>query len=1123
MTNKRKGTNLTIKLLIALLIIIIAIIGVLLLFNYTDSDSYDKPKRNSVDKGNDVEIVSIQSGKKIIKIHTSNSKADADSDNISYHPKEDTLFNNIVVDSNNQNTRSNYQVQKKKNNRENHRPNLQSQGQDNNDEDENSNSQSQGQDNNDEDENSNSQSQRQNNNNEENDNSNSQNQRQDNNREHSDSNSQSQDEDDNNRENNEDEAEDNKSSSQTQNEDNNNGENNEPTTQRERGHPHGHNFHSPVEDEEHQESTTQTQRERGNPSLGYLSGRLSGLSTGTQGRVILSSQSDNSFLETAQIEEDGSFEISKDGMEDNKKYSLKAEIQGYKLSPISDITTETKEVTGEVETIQEDNVFRYNWKQETSTSGLEYSSHVNTPVVIEYLDEDKELPPFDTAEKLYEDYGVVLDGDEWTGEHAFRLYETMKQVPSKKKEDSRWILVNKEVEDDIEIEETSDETVVRISSSAFANAEPKIVRIDGQKGRFFSKRLHHAVVRYVTDNGEDEDATEKILTERFGVSINIPDSKYPQITTPTGGEHHDRFQKFSPTETLMLINQMEEMPEGFHKTPQLKYMLRRANGQKHPLYPEAAAVAWTQSGYIEFMESAFTSELEHTQKLIIHEKTHFLWAHTFSKELKREWADIGGWTPDKDPDDYDGWSTTKTTEFVTAYSHGISPNEDMVESVSFYLYNPEKLRAVSPEKYEFIEKRIMHGTRYYTHIREDLTFEVHNLDPDYVYPGKIKEIDITVSGAPDEDKRVKVIVKLHKEDASLGFMRITSPIGTYKDVYLYPRGGKTSTILEASFTIEKEAKEGYWKANQISLEDEVGNRRYQDSSTYGWSMYINNSGEDTTPPKYVKNSIELEKESGLYKIVDGKIKKTSCDERSQTCRFATFVTAKWDVIEDRKMGEWSECYIAFRKDNNREYSVQEYGAYTLHESPNSTGKCSVTLTFNEFRYGTFLVASISMEDRAGNRGSVDFNRDNIHEEPLTIDIEEITPDTKPPRLYQEVGDIEVNAESSNPENPNGRTLVTVSYYAEDDLSGLDTVYIKMRDPQGKTHGNYHYHNNFYTDYFIGDPTEKKQYTFTTTLPEGSAPGTWGITLITLYDKAGNKKDYDFTETMIFEVIEEGES
>ena len=43
----------------------------------------------------------------------------------------------------------------------------------------------------------------------------------------------------------------------------------------------------------------------------------------------------------------------------------------------------------------------------------------------------------------------------------------------------------------------------------------------------------------------------------------------------------------------------------FYKIPELRYLVRRLDGTPHPLYPDAAAVAWTDAGYIEFMDKAF--------------------------------------------------------------------------------------------------------------------------------------------------------------------------------------------------------------------------------------------------------------------------------------------------------------------------------------------------------------------------------------------------------------------------------------------------------------------------------------------------------------------------------------
>ena len=103
----------------------------------------------------------------------------------------------------------------------------------------------------------------------------------------------------------------------------------------------------------------------------------------------------------------------------------------------------------------------------------------------------------------------------------------------------------------------------------------------------------------------------------------------------------------------------------------------------------------------------------------------------------------------------------------------------MAETFSYFVINPDRLRARSMAKYEFVRDRIMQGDIYVARIREDLTFEVYNLFPDYVYPGKIRAIDITVEGAPHEDKKITVVVQLHTldevmEGAHRGQTRISS-------------------------------------------------------------------------------------------------------------------------------------------------------------------------------------------------------------------------------------------------------------------------------------------------------------------------------------------------------------
>ena len=384
--------------------------------------------------------------------------------------------------------------------------------------------------------------------------------------------------------------------------------------------------------------------------------------------------------------------------------------------------------------------FTYHWEIDETPEGSE-SATVVEPIQVTLLDEPIQVVSHSASLALMRKYSVYL-GTEWNPGHAYRLLQTFESIPQETNNlyagspgvaSSIWRLSDRHIQDDISVEYRDGQRIVTIAEEAFVHAEPLLAEIEGVRGRYFSKRLHHAVVRFVTDDGADRYALERILQERYAVSINIPD--YTELTRYTTGEHAGRFSEFKNEELIALVSMLEEFPSGMLKTPGLKYLVRTVRWNTDTRFIRfLRAVAWTGAGYIEFMESAFKGAgPDYIHRLILHEKAHFLWAHLFDEQLKQDWIKLGGWF--ENPDDSDGWSTTKQTEFVSAYAHGKNPNEDMAESISYYIVNPDKLRSRSPAKYEFIQNRIMHGTRYISKIREDLTFEVYNLYPDYVYPG----------------------------------------------------------------------------------------------------------------------------------------------------------------------------------------------------------------------------------------------------------------------------------------------------------------------------------------------------------------------------------------------------
>ena len=765
--------------------------------------------------------------------------------------------------------------------------------------------------------------------------------------------------------------------------------------------------------------------------------------------------------------------------------------------------------------------YTYTWKTDTTFEGAD-SVNLVQPVQVLFLDEPIQVVPHSASLRLMQEYSVLL-GTEWSAGQAYRLLQTFESIPQPSNEfreetlevpHSLWRLSDQHIQNDIEIRIQDGQKIVTLSREAFTYADPLLAEIEGVRGRFFSKRLHHSIVRYVTDDGRDRRALKQILEKRYGISLDVPD--YTVLTQRTTKEHSGRFGEFKNEELIALVSMFEEYPQGLHSTPGLQYLVRRLDGTPHPIHPTAPAVAWPSEGYIEFMESAFKEQgLDYIHRLILHEKAHFFWAHLFEDQLKQDWIELGGWYIN--PDDSDGWSTTKQTEFVSAYAHAKNPNEDMAETISYYIVNPDKLRSRSPEKYEFIRDRVMHGTRYISRIRPDLTFEVYNLYPDVVYPGRIIRVDIQVEGEPEEDKKITIEIEIHRsgdlDKAQWSDVRIYSDRGTYFDLRLYPIGPNgqrleredASHILRGNKTLSKYAAHGYWAPEQITLRDAQRNERHESQTDFGWKLHINNPLADYEPPAYVKNSMQL-----------------ASSQAAEAGRPFQIVTARWRLIEKNDI----KSVLARLNDANAETYSRRSEDYGKYNPPSGEAVCKLEIP-DYFPGGTYKLNYIRMEDVARNVRSVYFTdpghplRDQdiaIDELPAAIEIQTTNPDTIPPVL--DLNRITIKAVPTHLESPNGETRVDITFIVKDNISGYREARMYLRDPQGVMHGDFRHYvpkPSYSNIYFSGDPTVYQTYHHTVILPVGSIPGTWGLAEMQVYDKAQNILRANFTEIIRFEV------
>lgn len=839
---------------------------------------------------------------------------------------------------------------------------------------------------------------------------------------------------------------------------------------------------------------------------GNVKVRFTGVEEGDKAVLSIAS---GEYLSTITITSDGSYEF-KDVPAG--RHSVKAEAPGYNvIEALTVIVNEDGSVIPSeplrvaiTKQSADPNEWNFSWKEDDSPAGYTTTSYINKPIEIDFL--GKKIVPSDvpSANILQNQYHIFLVDDEelWTQEYAYRMVETLKTLPGwyYDRPYAKFTLTSDHIADDITVSQLDGGYEVRISKDAFYYANPFLVSLDGVRGRLFSKRLHHAMTNFVTDFGRDEDRVNQILSERFGCQIlNV---NYEELTRGITNEDAGRFQPFVPSELVAIINMFEELPEGFHKTPHLNYLIRRINGMKHPIYPEAAAVSWcVDNGYIEFMETSFggNNQSFDTQRLILHEKTHFLWAYTFSEEIRRDWIKVGGWY--EDPNAGEGWSTTKDVEFVSAYAHGKNPNEDMAESVAFYLKDPDKLRSRAPEKYEFIRDRIMHGTRYISKIPDHLTFEVLNLYPDYDYPGKIKSVDISVAGAPEEDKTITMEIELHNLDgfddgASSAKTRITSPdfIDTegnlksqFVDMLMYPVDGDEHR-LRGYVKVSRYSKAGHWSAGDIVITDLQQNQRFEGRNDCVTDFYINNPNEDLETPKYNGNLRYLLSDT----IVEGhKVQK---------------LQVRYGLTDNIGI---ESVYCGLRRANSQ-YTYNQYGYY---DKETNEAVCDLIIP-DFYPSGDYWLVSAIMEDYAGTSRYVYFSDSPLDEPIQKVYVETSNPDLEPVEI--DLNRITVYAEPTHPEAPDGETLVTINFYARDNISGFGSCTYDLRDPQGIDHFQWFYHRNSSNMFFDGDPTVWERYTIKCVLPQGSAPGIWGLEDITPHDKAGNVFTYNFVETLIFE-------
>lgn len=819
-------------------------------------------------------------------------------------------------------------------------------------------------------------------------------------------------------------------------------------------------------------------------------------------------------------------------------WTLSIDAPGYATPPAQVLDlTQDMDITLDVALLSGDSTtYVFTWEEDGSFAGHATEFVPADPPVIEVLGEAYTIPEGFSAQTLFQQYGFILDDQDlsWTSDDAFKLHQTVSSLPYPRVNADEngtpvvavWRLTEDMIDGDYMVETIMDTEVVTVSKDAFTYAAPLVVNFDGDQGQFFSRRLFKALLSHLTDEGANTGLVSEIADDRYGVEFMVPGPELESLMSET----HTNFQPFPAWEKLQIMGMFEEFPEGMRKQAGLTKLVRRINGQQNPYYPTAPAIAWTGIETIEWMESGFSNfSIDYIHRLILHEKAHFLWAYTFDDDLRDAWTELGGWF--EDPNAPSGWSSTLTTEFVSAYAHDMNPNEDMAESIAYYISNPQVLLTHAPDKYDFIRDRVMHGARYVAIIAEELTFEVFNLFPDYTYPGKIVGTSVQVVGDPMEDKTFTLSVTLHSDDpavdgAASGQVRFVSSVGTIFDMWLSPQNGTSDSILTGTISLNKHMKAGWWNFNGLHLWDAVGNDRYESPATIGLRLFLNNPLEDITPPEYIDDTFTMEGITGIP-VGNGSDGPAAVD--GIQVEFDT-----WDKIPLSR-GLTRISFPNTDPDYGHRYSMDiqsnQFPSNGYEEVKHHSMELPVP---HYFPTGWYTVNFGAADDVAGNSSLLYFtgdpnysNADGVNifaEDRDSVFMQTTHPDNLPPVV--DLNSFSITATPSNPDAPNGETLVEFSLAVQDTsayddfTSGVKHITYTLRNPIGEEFHHDAWEElggaNFYYQVYPPDGANEWQtLTLSAFLPVGSMPGTWGVSAIAIRDRALNIKRYSFVEYVQF--------
>ena len=201
---------------------------------------------------------------------------------------------------------------------------------------------------------------------------------------------------------------------------------------------------------------------------------------------------------------------------------------------------------------------------------------------------------------------------------------------------------------------------------------------------------------------------------------------------------------------------------------------------------------------------------------------------------------------------------------------------------------------------------------------------------------------------------------------------LAGPSGGSKSIELYPdesAGGEDGVdgvvTLRTTKTFSKLYEKGFWSASQIKIKDKLGNERWVKVGEYSWRLYLNNQKGTAWPPRYLKDSVKLQKSFEYDEVAGGNYPAITATMRyQQTGAPAKEEKPVWMRIAVKP----SALHDGWKDAGPSEYNYPIYQDGECIKDENSyDGTCTVKWKLSpNAPAGSYYVSMINLADDVGN-------------------------------------------------------------------------------------------------------------------------------------------------------------